>query len=97
MFIILLKFSDNKTQAKQFMQTHNDWIKRGFDDGVFLMSGSLQPNQGGGVMAHNTTLSELQTRVGEDPFVAENIVTAEILEFTPSRTDNHLQFLLAKE
>jgi len=97
MFIILLKFSDNKPQAGQFMQTHKDWIKRGLEDGVFLMSGSLQPNMGGGIMAHNTTLEALQNRVNDDPFVAHNIVTAEILEITPSLTDERLQFLQDKE
>lgn len=94
MFIVLLKFADNKAQAGQFMEGHNDWIKRGFDDGVFLMVGSLQPNLGGGIVAHNTSLSDLQARVSDDPFVAENVVTAEILEITPSRTDERLKFLL---
>ena len=94
MFIVLLKFSDNKSQASQFMEAHNEWIKHGFDDGVFLVVGSLQPNLGGSVVAHNTSLADLQARVGEDPFVAENIVTAEIIEITPSKTDERLQFLL---
>ena len=93
MFIILLKFSSNKGQASQFMEGHNAWIKRGFDDGIFLMVGSLQPNLGGGIMAHNTTLTELDSRVNTDPFVAENVVSAEIFEITPAKTDNRLQFL----
>jgi uncharacterized protein YciI len=94
MFVVLLKFSENKGQAAQFMQGHNDWIKRGFDDGVFLLVGSLQPNMGGSVVAHNTSLSELQIRVNDDPFVAENIVSAEILEITPAKADERLKFLL---
>jgi uncharacterized protein YciI len=76
------------------MEGHKEWIKRGFDDGVFLLVGSLQPNLGGGIMAHNSALSDLQNRVNEDPFVAENVVSAEILEITPSRTDERLKFLL---
>jgi uncharacterized protein YciI len=93
MFIVLLKFSDNKSRAGQFMEGHNQWIKRGFDDGVFLLVGSLQPNLGGGVVAHNTTLSELQSRVNDDPFVAENVVSAEIIEITPATADARLNFL----
>jgi len=94
MFVVLLRFSDNKGQAGKFMGGHNEWIKRGFDDGVFLLVGSLQPKSGGGIVAHNTSLSDLQTRVNADPFVAENVVRAEILEIAPSRTDERLQFLL---
>jgi uncharacterized protein YciI len=95
MFIVLLKFSDNKAQAGQFMEGHNGWIKRGFDDGVFLLVGSLQPKLGGGIVAHNTTLSDLQNRVSVDPFVAEDVVDAEILEITPARADDRLNFLLS--
>ena len=94
MFIVLLKFSGNKGRASQFMQGHKEWIKRGFDDGVFLLVGSLQPNLGGGIVAHNTSLSDLQSRVNGDPFVAENVVGAEILEITPSKTDERLKFML---
>lgn len=93
MFIVLLRFSDNKGQASQFMEGHNEWIKRGFDDGVFLLVGSLQPNSGGGVVAHNTSLSDLQGRVDGDPFVVENVVSAEILEITPSKADERLNFI----
>ena len=94
MFIILLKFSSNKGQAGQFMQGHNDWVKRGMDEGVFLLAGSLQPKLGGGILAHNTSLSDLQSRVGDDPFVAENVVSAEIMEITPAKADPRLAFLL---
>ncbi len=94
MFIVLLKFSDNKANAGQFMEGHNEWIKRGFDDGVFLLVGSLQPNFGGGIVAHNTLLSDLQNRVNDDPFVAENVVSAEILEIAPAKADERLKFLL---
>lgn len=94
MFIVLLKFSGNKAQASQFMQGHKEWIQRGLDDGVFLLVGSLQPNMGGGIVAHNTSLSDLQSRVKDDPFVAEKVVSAEILEITPSKADERLKFLL---
>lgn len=94
MFIILLKFSDNKAKASQFMEGHNEWIKRGFDDGVFVLAGSLKPNGGGGVVARDTSLADLQSRVRTDPFVAEKVVTAEILEIAPSRADARLNFLI---
>lgn len=94
MFIVLLKFSSNKSQAGQFMEGHKEWIERGIEDGVFVLVGSLQPNLGGAIVAHNTSLSDLQDRVNDDPFVAENIVSAEILEITPAKVDERLKFLL---
>jgi uncharacterized protein YciI len=75
------------------MQGHNEWIKRGFDDGVFLLVGTLQPNLGGGIVAHNTSLAGLQSRVNADPFVSQKVVSAEIIEITPSRADERLKFI----
>jgi uncharacterized protein YciI len=94
MFIILLKFSANKGKAGQFMDGHAAWLKRGFDDGAFLLAGSVPPNVGGGILAQAASLAELQSRVREDPFVAEDVVTAEIVELAPSRADDRLSFLL---
>ena len=94
MFVVLLKFSTNKGQASQFMEGHREWIKRGFDEGVFLLVGHLQPNLGGGIVAHNASLPDLQSRVNEDPFVAEDVVRAEIIEITPLRADERLKFLV---
>lgn len=94
MFIVLLKFSVNKNQAPEFMQGHKDWIKRGFDENEFLVAGSLKPNLGGCIIAHNSSLEELQQRMKEDPFVAENIVTTEILEISTNQMDERLNFLL---
>ena len=96
MFIVLLKFSDNVAQAGTFMDGHTAWVKRGFDEGVFLISGSIQPSSGGAIIAHNTSLSNLQRRVAEDPFVVENVVISEILEITPGQADERLTFLLDK-
>ena len=94
MFIVLLKFSENKGQAKDHMPGHNAWIQQGFDENIFLLAGSLHPKAGGTIIAHNTTLTDLQTRINEDPFVQENIVNAEILEISPSKTHERLQFLI---
>ncbi|WP_105402619.1 YciI family protein [Neorhizobium sp. T7_12] len=93
MFVVTLKFSANKAKAPALMEGHNAWLKRGFDDGIFLLSGSIQPSAGGAVLAHNTSRADLETRVRQDPFVVEDVVTADILEIAPGRTDDRLAFL----
>lgn len=94
MHIVLLKFAEHKDQAALHMDAHNAWLKRGFDDGVFILAGSLQPRRGGAIVAHGCTLEELQARVADDPFVLARVVEAEILEVSPSRADDRLSFLL---
>lgn len=95
MYAILLRFSANRAYAAQHMEGHHAWIARGFADGVFLLTGSLQPGQGGAVLAHNISRPDLEARVLEDPFVAADVVSAEILDITPGQTDARLAFLRA--
>lgn len=95
MFIILLRFSSRQSEAPQFMAGHKQWLSRGFDEGVFLLAGSLASAQGGCLLAHGVTLAEMQQRVQEDPFVAEQVVTAEVIELEPGMADPRLQFLVS--
>lgn len=95
MFVVTLKFSAGKALAPQFIDGHNAWIRQGFADGVFLLTGSLPPGEGGAVLAHNVTRADLEARLARDPFVAGDVVTAEILEIAPGRTDARLAFLAA--
>ena len=96
MFVVLLRFLENRNKASEFMEGHNQWINRGFEDKVFLVVGSLQPGLGGSVLAHGESREALESRVNQDPFVAENIVTAEILEIDPKKADERLGFILTK-
>ncbi|WP_434607216.1 YciI family protein [Pseudomonas sp. R1-7] len=95
MYVVFLRFSAGREQAGRLMQAHKDWLERGFDEGVFLLAGSIQPQAGGMILASGVTLAQLEERVKSDPFVAEDVVQAEIVAATPSRADPRLAFLLA--
>ena len=94
MFIIFLRFSTQRDQASAFMAGHKTWIDQGIDDGVFLLVGSLKPNAGGVILAHGVSFADLEHRVGLDPFVEHQVVTAEIVEVVPSKVDDRLRFLV---
>jgi len=94
MFIVFLKFGENKDQAGDYMQEHMAWIDRGMEDNVFLVVGSVKPNLGGGIIAYNTSLDDLQLRIDQDPFVQQKVVTVEIVELAPAKADARLSFLV---
>ncbi|MEZ5212230.1 YciI family protein [Gordonia sp. (in: high G+C Gram-positive bacteria)] len=93
MFLVLLRFGDNKAAAPDHMAGHQDWIQQGIRDGVFLLVGSLKPGLGGAVLAAGTDRDQLGQRVAGDPFVVHDVVTAEIVEIEPNFTDPRLSFL----
>ncbi|WP_170324841.1 YciI family protein [Ruegeria arenilitoris] len=94
MYIILLRFSENKNLASENMDGHRAWLKQGFDTGMFLLAGTLNPGIGGGILAVADSLNTVSEFVDQDPFVVANVVTAEILEMEPARADERLSFLL---
>ncbi|UUX49453.1 hypothetical protein NUH88_18880 [Nisaea acidiphila] len=94
MFVALLKLSTNRAKAGDYLEGHKAWLKRGFDEGVFLAAGTLAaPDEGGGILAHNTDRASLEARLAEDPFVAEEVVRIEVTEIGASITDPRLSFL----
>jgi uncharacterized protein YciI len=96
MFIVLLELSINRGQSQRHLPGHQQWLQRGFDDGVFVLAGGLEPRLGGAIVAQASSRSELERRVEADPFVAEKVVSARILEISPSKADERLQFLLGR-
>ena len=95
MFIIFLKFSTNKSAAKQHMEGHNAWLKKGFDEGIFALSGSItSDSKGGMILAQNVSIDEIESRLADDPFVQNNVVETEINEIAPSKANDQFAFLL---
>jgi uncharacterized protein YciI len=93
MFVIFLRFAENRHLAGQHMDGHNDWIRKGIDDAVFLLTGSVSGGRGGAIIAHGLTRADLEKRLEADPFVAKRIVTPEIIEIQPSAADHRLAFV----
>ncbi len=91
---VLLRFAENKASAQALMTTHHEWLSRGFADGVFVLAGSIQPAAGGAIVAHGTDPQDLRRRLDADPFVAEGVVRAEVVEIAPGRVDDPLACLL---
>ena len=93
MFVTFLKFAQSRAAAPTFMAAHNAWIAQGFADGVFLCVGSLQPADGGMILAHGEARGDYDSRIAADPFVMEGVVTAETHEIDPRRTIPAMEFL----
>ena len=94
MFVVFLEFAQRRGQAGALMQAHNDWVRRGLNEGVFLLVGSLSDGTGGAILVHGVDEAALRERVASDPFVAEGVVTARIVAIAPNRADPRLAFLL---
>lgn len=50
MFVVLLRFAENKHLASEHTTGHNDWVRKGVDDAVFMLTGSVSGGQGGAIL-----------------------------------------------
>ena len=74
------------------MEAHNAWIAIGLADGVFQCVGSLDVG-GGFILVHGEEHEALLQRVQKDPFVENDIVTAEVYQVDVKRTVPELAHL----
>lgn len=95
MFIVFLRFSNARARAAEFAPAHKAWLQRGLEDGCFVLAGSLLPQAGGVILAHGLTREALDTRLAQDPFVAEDVVQPEVHEVRPAMAQDALRFLVA--
>lgn len=93
MFVVVLEFKVDRSEIAPLMPVHSQWLQRGFDDGVFALTGSIAPGIGGMILAHHLTRDELRARLDQDPLVSEGKVSVAISEVKPSRVDERMKFL----
>lgn len=93
MFVVSLKFKVDRSEVAALMPAHGQWLQRGFDEGVFVLSGGIAPAVGGMIFAHQLTRDELLRRLDEDPLIIEDKVSVDISEIKISKIDERLRFL----
>lgn len=93
MFVVVLQFKVDKAEIAPLMPAHSQWLQRGFDEGVFVLTGGIAPGVGGMILAHQSTREELQRRLDEDPLIAQDKVSVDISEVEISRVDERMKFL----
>jgi uncharacterized protein YciI len=93
-YIVFLKFAQNRARAGELMAEHNQWLADGFASGAFVVAGSLDNAQGGVLIARDMDQAVLLERVRQDPFVVHGVVAAEVHGFKPSRLADGLASVL---
>ncbi|URK88930.1 YciI family protein [Rhizobium sp. RCAM05350] len=85
MFILSLTYTADLSEVDQHIEPHMDWVKDGYDRGIFLASGRKNPRTGGVIFAHGTR-AEIEMIVAADPFTINGVADYEITEVAVSRT-----------
>lgn len=84
LFVIDIAYVVPFEQIEPVLAPHMEFVRRGYADGHFLMSGPKTPRTGGVVIAMGTSKAEIEALMAQDPFAVAGVVTMEITEFSAS-------------
>ena len=86
MFIVTLTYLKPVEEIDALMHDHVAWLKKGYDEGLFIASGRRVPRSGGVILAKSGDEQALRENLARDPFVVHGTARCEVVEFTPSMT-----------
>jgi uncharacterized protein YciI len=92
--LILINYVVPLDEVDRHMKTHIDWLERGYDAGLFLMSGRRNPRIGGVIVCRGHK-AEVEALAASDPFVTSGAATVEVIEFNASWAAEAVVSLLA--
>lgn len=92
LFVVVLRYVVGADKVQQTRQSHLEFVQKGYESGVFLLSGPLSPKTGGVILAQSSDRSTLLSVLADDPFALNGIAEFSVYEFKPSRYHSDLSF-----
>ncbi len=84
MFIVTLTYLKPVEEIDALMHDHVEWLKKGYDQGLFIASGRRVPRTGGVILARSGDEHALRETLARDPFVVYGAARCDVVEFTAS-------------
>lgn len=93
MLVLSLTYIAPLDQVDRHITAHMEWVKAGYDSGMFLVSGRKDPRTGGVILARGERKA-VEAHVATDPFAIAGVATYDVTEVVLSRTAPGLEGLL---
>lgn len=89
-FIIMITYTAPIEEINKTVQSHREFLQKGYDSNHILMSGPQNPKSGGIVLARGESKEELVNFFSEDPYKINQLAEYRFIEFNPVK---HQSFL----
>jgi uncharacterized protein YciI len=96
MFIILLRYKKDIAEVDIYLSAHREFLKKYFENGVFLISGRKNPRDGGVIIALGDKREEIVSIIENDPFYINHIAEYDIVEFIPTMLSPEMENIFDK-
>ena len=85
MFVIELVYKAKLSEIDAHMAAHVAFLNKYYAAGKFLVSGRKIPRDGGIILAVGKSREEIESIAARDPFVANGLAEARVIEFRASQ------------
>ncbi|CAM3733401.1 YciI family protein [Nocardiopsis rhodophaea] len=86
MFLLLLTYQGDLAEIDRLLPAHNEYLRRNYEDGTFLMSGPRVPRCGGVILAEGEDRARIDRIISQDPFVREGAASYEVVQWNATRS-----------
>jgi len=82
-FLIDIVFTAPWEQVEKVVPAHREYLQKGYDQQLLLLSGPKNPRTGGIVIGRAESLEAIQAFFKSDPYALEGVAKHVITEFNP--------------
>jgi uncharacterized protein YciI len=89
-FIINIKYIVPLSRIDEILPEHRKFLQTGYDQGLLLFSGPLNPRTGGIVAARSESIDQIKIFFQKDPYSINKCAEYEFTEFDPVKSQSLL-------
>lgn len=89
-FMIEITYQRPYEEISPIVPEHRAFLQRGYDQGLLLMSGPMNPRIGGIVIARAESLERLRAFFSQDPYAQKGLASYRFVEFEPVKYQSFL-------
>ena len=89
-FIINIKYIVPLSKIDEILPEHRKFLQTGYDKGLLLFSGPINPRTGGIVAARSETIDQIKIFFQKDPYNINKCTEYEFIEFDPVKSQPFL-------
>lgn len=81
-YVVDLTYIKSLNDIDAQLPAHREWLKKGYQSGLVLISGPKEPRTGGIILARTSNIEILLNYLAEDPFNKIEAIKTKITPFT---------------
>ena len=85
MFLLLSRYVKPLEEVDRWAPAHREFLDRQYAAGHFIVSGPMEPREGGVIVAADMSRDEIERIMQDDPFLREGVSEYQFIEFRATK------------